>query len=136
MIRGDGDYDFAERGREKRQERAGSVARKLAVLPPVVVAGETNPASENEEMRAALVKSAPTTREMRRCGWRIVAGAILVRNLSAEKLKIWQEERKGAYKKEERWHPNSQAQPPRSGDRGDQSPVCPLKRGEQRSIIR
>jgi hypothetical protein len=41
---------------------------------------------------------------------------------------------KGAYKKEK--DPNSRAQPPRSGDCGQLLAQFPLKRGEQRSIIR
>jgi hypothetical protein len=30
----------------------------------------------------------------------------------------YRKKEKGAYEKEERWHPNSRAQPPRSGDCG------------------
>src|SRR6266403_375271 len=41
--------------------------------------------------------------------------AILARIFSVENWER-QEERKRAYKKEERWYPNSRAQPPRSGD--------------------
>jgi hypothetical protein len=42
---------------------------------------------------------------------------------------------KGAYKKEARWHPNSRAQPPRSGD-CDSAWTSFLRKGKQRSIIR
>jgi hypothetical protein len=48
----------------------------------------------------------------------------------------YRKKEKGAYKKEERWHPNSRAQPPRSGDCGLVLAQFPSKRGEQRSIHR
>jgi hypothetical protein len=49
--------------------------------------------------------------------------AILARNFSVEnwerqeeRKRAYKKRRKRTYKKEERWHPNSRAQPPRSGD--------------------
>jgi hypothetical protein len=47
----------------------------------------------------------------------------------------YRKKEKGAYKKEERWYPNSRAQPPRSGD-CDSAWTSFLLKGEQRSIIR
>jgi len=55
--------------------------------------------------------------------------AILARNFSVENWER-QEEEKGAYKKEERWHPNSRAQPPRSGD-CDRSWTSSFERGNE-----
>jgi hypothetical protein len=43
----------------------------------------------------------------------------------------YRKKEKGAYKKEERWHPNSRAQPPRSGDCGLVLAQFPSKRGNR-----
>jgi hypothetical protein len=45
------------------------------------------------------------------------------------KTRKYRKKEKGAYKKEERWHPNSRAQPPRSGD-CDKSWTSFLRKGE------
>jgi|ERR1700723_246634 hypothetical protein len=63
--------------------------------------------------------------------------AILARNFSTEnwerqkkRKRAYKKKRKRTYKKDERWHPNSRAQPPRSGD-CDRSWTSSFERGNE-----